>query len=165
MRLIYFLRTRISQLRENYTIIVFVLLVTSCGASNLQGNVLLNAVYLEEEDRGQEQFDLDTGGFNEQGGGDLRFTSGHGSMEFLALDPENGALARSVGLLKATIDDCKTILDGAPEGSVPEIGPGTYICVLTTQGNISRVRVENLYPGVHDDRIEISYVTWFSSDE
>lgn len=97
---------------------------------------------------------------------DIEFCPGGGSMIFYGFCDMNNAFVRVYSLngltmehaKEPTLDECQNIT--APYGNDHDNEP-EYACVITKQGNISRIKVEQYNPlGKNVMSLEISFVTW-----
>ena len=109
--------------------------------------------------------DLDTGTFNEENA-DFWFCPGGGSTIFYYLCDVNNSEVRKYQFL---FENGKVLDPKQPSfeeclGTKPYTGinddEAKYACVITTLGNISRVKIERRDPLDHVMSIEISFVTW-----
>jgi hypothetical protein len=125
------------------------------------GSVILSATFNAIE-RGIEDptayLDLDTGYTGDIIAADIRFDFGGGSDEFYSLDPVNGSLAKRVGTSEPEFELCETAIDTLADW-LSEAFVGEYLCVLTNQGRLARVRVDALNPEELGS-IQISFTTW-----
>ena len=87
----------------------------------------------------------------------------YGTMRFYDISPINNALASIWSLNgltsehppQPTFDECKEQVDTYNNDNEPE-----YVCVITNEGHIARVKVEKYNPVQQVSSIEISFITW-----
>lgn len=143
-------------------------LASACGAAPSSGQISLVSINIDEPygDSGPMQFDLDTAVFDIENRGiaDIMLTEGAGSMRFITLVPPNDARAKYFGTEPPNIDQCLEAIELTAGGSVPEIAPGGYICLLTTEGNIARLLIEDLDSGFPAE-MDLSYTLWLIDSE
>jgi hypothetical protein len=124
------------------------------------GSVILSAK-LNAIERGIEDptayLDLDTGRIGDIIAGDIRCDFG-GSDVFYSLDPVNGSLAERVGKTEPGFELCEAAVDTLTD-SLSEAFVGEYLCVLTSQGRLAKVRVDALNPEELGS-IQVSFTTW-----
>ena len=130
-----------------------------CGADRLIGNSLAALPVL------QSMLDLDTGTFNAEDA-DLQFCPGGGSTLFYYFCDVNDTVVRKYRFLfeNGTVVDPKQPPFEECLGTKPYSGinddEAKYACVVTTLGNISRVKFERYDPLDHVMSVEISFITW-----
>jgi hypothetical protein len=86
-----------------------------------------------------------------------------GTMNFYSIDPINNALASIWSLNgltgehapQPTFDQCKELNISYSNDNEPE-----YVCVITNEGHIARVKVEKYNPVEQVSSLEISFITW-----
>ena len=86
-----------------------------------------------------------------------------GTMNFYSIDAINKATASIWSLNGLTgehapqprFDDCKELAITYSNDNEPE-----YVCVITNQGHIARVKVEKYNPVEQVSSLEISFITW-----
>lgn len=109
--------------------------------------------------------DLDTGTFNEENA-DFRFCPGGGSTIFYYFCDVHNTEVRKYRFLfeNGTVIDPKQPSFEECLGTKPYTGinddEAKYACVVTTLGNISRVKAEQFDPLDDVMSVEISFVTW-----
>jgi hypothetical protein len=129
-----------------------------CGADRLIGNSLAALPVL------QSLFDLDTGTFNAEDA-DLQFCPGGGSTLFYYFCDVNDTVVRKYRFLfengevlepkQPPFEEC---LGTKPYSGIND-DEAKYACVVTTLGNISRVKFERYDPLDDAMSVEISFVT------
>jgi hypothetical protein len=125
------------------------------------GSVVLSATFNAVEQGIADStayLDLDTGYAGDTTAGDVRFDFGGGSDVFYSLDPVNGALAERVGTIEPGFERCEAAVDTLID-SLSEAFAGEYLCVLTNQGHLAKVRVDALNPEELGS-IQVSFTTW-----
>lgn len=145
---------------------VTLLAFAGCIPSELHGEVDLEAVNLNfsSTSAGTGHFDLDRGVFDAEGRGDILLTEGAGSGRFFSVSSPNEAKAEYYGTIPPEQNDCLEILEDDITHDVPQIAVGGYICVLTTEGNIARLLIEDLDSGF-PARMSLNYTIWFAEEE
>jgi hypothetical protein len=105
--------------------------------------------------------DLDSGSTN-VGLADIGFGVS-GTMNFYGISEINGAQASMWSLSGLTgehppqpsFEECKELANTYNNDNEPE-----YVCVITNEGHIARVKVEKYDPVQQVSSIEISFITW-----
>jgi len=136
------------------------------GVAILCGDIYIApGVYPQTLSAVEGMIDLDTGTFDSKSA-DIQFYPGGGSMIFYGFMDMNNAFVRVYSLSgltmehakEPTFDECQSI--AAPYGNDHDNEP-EYACVITSLGNISRIKVEQYNPlGENVMSLEISFVTW-----
>ncbi len=107
--------------------------------------------------------DLDTGEIGNSVTSDIQFDFGGGSDVFYALIPINGAVNKRVGEVTPGYEGCQSLLNSFTEGAAEAL-ENEYMCVLTNQGRLAQVRVDEILPyeiELRDiGRIQISFIVW-----
>ncbi|MBI5353024.1 MAG: hypothetical protein HZB50_10330 [Chloroflexi bacterium] len=109
----------------------------------------------------EAMLDLDTGSANIETA-DIGF-SVSGTMNFYDLGEINNAHASIWSLNGLTgehapqpsFDECKELVNTYNNDNEPE-----YVCVITNEGHIARVKVEKYNPVKQVSSLEISFITW-----
>ena len=109
----------------------------------------------------EAMIDLDSGSSNIELA-DIGFGV-YGTMNFYGINEINSALASIWSLNgltgenppQPTFEQCKELDNSYNNDNEPE-----YVCVITNEGHIARVKVENYNPVEQVSSIEISFVTW-----
>jgi len=132
------------------------------GTAILCGRVYRDGPFLNPLPVAEALIDLDTGklGFESA---DILFCPSGGTMIFYGFCNLNNSFVREYSLNGLTMEHAK-------EPSFEECESGKesgndnepeYACVITSQGNISRIKVEQYNPlGENAMSLEISFVTW-----
>jgi hypothetical protein len=50
----------------------------------------------------------------------------------------------SLGIEDANLDNCRQQINNFSRGNIPEVFPGTHVCVLTTQGQLALVQIDKV---------------------
>ena len=61
-----------------------------------------------------------------------------------------------VGQTEPGFRGCQETLHLLTHGNIPDMTPGDYLCILTNEGNLSQLRIEEI--GLN--YIEIGFVSW-----
>lgn len=152
---------------EIMSVCSFVLFVLAgCSGASASGEFTLVAIDLDANPVavGPGQYDLEAQEFDTHEGGDIVLTEGSGSARFVTLYPPNEAKASYFGTEPPDIEDCRGVLAETLGGAVPQIAVGSYICVLTTEGNIARLLIEDLDSGFPAE-MDLSYTLWLIDSE
>jgi hypothetical protein len=124
-----------------------------CGADRLIGNSLAALPVL------QSMLDLDSGTFNIEDA-DIYFCPGGGSTLFYYFCDVNHTLVRKYQAYEKPkqppFEEC---LGTKPYSGVDD-DEAKYLCVVTTLGNVSRVKVEQYDPVDGTLSFKISFITW-----
>lgn len=102
-------------------------------------------------------FDIDQGSIGNSPGADVWFEAQTATQLFLT--PRNGALLAVGDRSNRGYDGCASenySNNKVPLGVVP---PGSYICALTSDGNVSQIRINGITPG-SPKKLTIGYTTW-----
>jgi len=134
---------------------------SAAPAEYWSGSVVLSATFNAVEQGIEDPtayLDLDTGRIGDIAAGDIRFDFGGGSDVFYSLDPVNGSLAEGVGTSEPEFELCEAAIDTLADW-LSEAFVGEYLCVLTNQGRLAKVRVDALNPEELGS-IKVSFTTW-----
>jgi hypothetical protein len=109
----------------------------------------------------EAMFDLDTG-LSIIESADIGFGV-YGTMRFYDISPLNNALVSIWSLNgltsehppQPTFEECKEQVTNYRNDNEPE-----YVCVITNEGHIARIKVEKYNPVQQISSIEISFITW-----
>ena len=133
------------------------------GTAILCGRVYLDSPFLKPLPVAEALIDLDTGklGFESA---DILFCPSGGTMIFYGFCNLNNSFIRVFSLNGLTMehakepsfDECES---GKKSGNDHDNEP-EYACVITSLGNISRVKVEQYNPVDDAMSLEISFITW-----
>jgi len=135
------------------------------GTAILCGQVYLEGPFLKPLPVIEALLDLDTGTFDFESV-DILFCPGGGTMIFYGFCNLNNAHVQVYSLngltmehaKEPTFDKCQSITK--PYGNDNDNEP-EYACVITSRGNISRIKVEQYNPlGDNVMSLEVSFVTW-----
>lgn len=114
---------------------------------------------LAQPDGPDAHLDLDTGEKYDVEESDIKFVISQGTVQVYLLQPVNGATAAAVGETEPGLEGCRLVLDALSAGNIPETRVSLYLCVLTNDGRLSQLRVDeigHLGPG----SLQVSFVTW-----
>jgi len=124
-----------------------------CGAIRVEGISKIALPVL------QSMFDLDTSTFNAEDA-DLQFCPGGGSTLFYYFCDVNHTVVRKYQAYEKPkqppFEEC---LGTKPYSGIDD-DEAKYLCVVTTLGNISRVKVEQYDPVDGNLSFKISFITW-----
>lgn len=124
-----------------------------CGATYVEGHSIISLPVL------QSMFDLDDGTFNVEDA-DIYFCPGGGSTLFYYFCDVNDTMVRKYQAYEKpkqpSFEEC---LGTKPYSGVDD-DEAKYLCVVTTLGNISRVKVEQYNPVDDTLSFKISFITW-----
>ena len=135
------------------------------GIAVLCGQVYLEGPFLNPLPVVEALLDLDTGTLDFESA-DILFCPGGGTMIFYGFCNLNNAFVRVYSLngltmehaKEPTFDECQSITK--PYGNDHDNEP-EYACVITSIGNISRIKIEQYNPlGANVMSLEVSFVTW-----
>jgi hypothetical protein len=131
------------------------------GTAILCGRVYLDGPFLKPLPVAEALIDLDTGNLGFESA-DILFCPSGGTMIFYGFCNLNNSFVREFSLNGLTMEHAK-------EPSFEECESGKesgndnepeYACVITSLGNISRVKVEQYNPVDDAMSLEISFITW-----
>jgi hypothetical protein len=124
-----------------------------CGATYVEGHSIIALPVL------QSMFDLDTGTFNVEDA-DLQFCPGGGStLYYYFCDINHTVVRKYQAYEKPKQPPFEECLGTKPYSGVDD-DEAKYLCVVTTLGNISRVKVEQYNPVDDTLSFKISFITW-----
>jgi hypothetical protein len=129
-----------------------------CGESKpLNKDHLVLSADTQSPDAPSTFVDLDSGVIGDVANGDIQLAVGARPEGALVLMPVNGSIAYAAGEKDPGFDGCKRAQDkGAfTTTEIPQIVPGSHICVTTNMANLVIVSVDK----VDQNSIEISFKT------
>lgn len=124
-----------------------------CGATYVDSPFQINLPALES------MIDLDTGTFDVEDA-DLQFCPGGGSTLFYYFCDVNDTMVRKYQAYRKPEQPPFEECQGTKPYSGVDDDEAKYLCVITTLGNISRVKVEQYDPVNDAMSFEISFITW-----
>jgi hypothetical protein len=109
----------------------------------------------DESDTLDGSLDLDTGAIVNTRAGDIQFKH---HRRFIYLLTTDGVRVGYYGEAEPDLDVCKQATGArSTPASIPSVGRGTYLCLVTNSNRVARLRIET---EVGDGGIGISFLVW-----
>ncbi len=90
---------------------------------------------------------------------DLQLGVSLGNMVSLTLRPIRGARMALVETTRSSFSDCRASIPEMTTEVEPRLGKGYSFCVLTSDGHLSRVVIDEWFP-MGWESLKISFLTW-----
>lgn len=123
-----------------------------------QGRVIL-CTESNKHDVPEALLDLDTGTVAAGEKSDLEYVESVGSMPFDLLEPAYGTWMGPASTVEPGLEGCLRARDKLVNFGSGSIFVGVHFCLLTNEGHVSQIKVEQLHP-LGYETLQINFVTW-----
>jgi hypothetical protein len=103
-----------------------------------------------------ESLDLDTGNIGASGA-DLMFHQISALQKFF--ESQNGAKFKLMGTSVPSLSECQSASKGSIQIAIADLEVGDVFCYETSQGNIGRMEIEDITPGILQT-LKLDFTTW-----